>query len=372
MELLNKKVKRNIKETEKIIEKNNPEDIEIVYDLIKNSLQTPTYTSKNSFVFIAFKSINNVDYLIYIGKKNFLNNNIISYNLNNNQILNLIRRAHIINITNLKYFLDEINQRELIMSISSGNNNIKIWDLNNWQCIINYKHINNLGFLYSACFLKENNEIYIITSNNTHKCPEYIKIFDLKGNKIKEIYFSDDNTLFIDVYYEDKIYIITGNSDSVKSYDYTLNKLYFEYKGKQEYSSFSRNIIINKKDEIIRLIDSNEYSIIIWNFHTGMILNKIYSDYTIKNICLWNNDYLFTGGDGFIRLLQLNNNIFIKTIEMNVQKKPKNINLQKIIHPKYGECLLYKNENEEIKIILNKNKYKVLDSKLIKINTYNN
>ena len=122
MELLNKKVKRNIKETEKIIEKNNPEDIEIVYDLIKNSLQTPTYTSKNSFVFIAFKSINNVDYLIYIGKKNFLNNNIISYNLNNNQILNLIRRAHIINITNLKYFLDEINQRELIMSISSGNN----------------------------------------------------------------------------------------------------------------------------------------------------------------------------------------------------------------------------------------------------------
>ena len=103
-----------------------------------------------------------------------------------------------------------------------------------------------------------------------------------------------------------------------------------------------------------------------------MILNKIYSDYTIKNICLWNNDYLFTGGDSFIRLLQLNNNIFIKTIEMNVQKTPKNINLQKIIHPKYGECLLYKNENEEIKIILNKNKYKVLDSKLIKINTYNN
>ena len=71
MELLNKKVKRSIKETKKIIEKNNPEDIEIVYDLIKNSLQTPTYTSKNSFVFIAFKSINNVDYLIYIGKKIF-------------------------------------------------------------------------------------------------------------------------------------------------------------------------------------------------------------------------------------------------------------------------------------------------------------
>ena len=39
MELLNKKVKRSIKETKKIIEKNNPEDIAIVYDLIKNSLQ---------------------------------------------------------------------------------------------------------------------------------------------------------------------------------------------------------------------------------------------------------------------------------------------------------------------------------------------
>ena len=42
---------------------------------------------------------------------------------------------------------------------------IIIYNVNNWECIQNFTNINNVGWLCSACFLKENNQIYIISSN---------------------------------------------------------------------------------------------------------------------------------------------------------------------------------------------------------------
>ena len=136
----------------------------------------------NSIIFIAFKSINNFTYIIYTNTTN----DLISYNLINNQKLNKIKKAHEKEISKLKYYLDDSNERELIMSISQINNNIKIWDFNNWQCIHNYNKINLSGSLISSCFLKVNKEAYIITSNYSEKCSESLKIYDLKGKKIEE------------------------------------------------------------------------------------------------------------------------------------------------------------------------------------------
>ena len=74
------------------------------------------------------------------------------------------------------------------MSVSEDDNNIRIWNVNNWECIQNITNINNVGELLSPCFLKENNQIYIITSNcNKNGNSEYIKVFDLNGQKIREI-----------------------------------------------------------------------------------------------------------------------------------------------------------------------------------------
>ena len=73
------------------------------------------------------------------------------------------------------------------MSISKNDNNIKIWSINNWECIQNITKINNNGWLASACFLKDNNNnINIITTNlNNYVKSEYIKVFDLSGKKNK-------------------------------------------------------------------------------------------------------------------------------------------------------------------------------------------
>ena len=66
--------------------------------------------------------------------------------------------------------------------------------------------MNKVGTLLSACFLKDNKENYIISSNRHWTNNEFIKVFDFNGNKIKEINSSNDVTFFIDVYYEDMIY----------------------------------------------------------------------------------------------------------------------------------------------------------------------
>ena len=78
------------------------------------------------------------------------------------------------------------------MSISRNDNNIKIWNVNNWECIQNFTNVNKDGWLLSACFLEENNQIYIITSNRKKRGnSENIK------NKIKLIESSCDGNIRI-------------------------------------------------------------------------------------------------------------------------------------------------------------------------------
>ena len=107
------------------------------------------------------------------------------------------------------------------MSIICDENNIKLWNVKNWELILNLKNVNNKGTLFSGCFLNKN---YIVSSNlNWDGNLEPIKIFDYNGKKIKEINDSKDITFFIDSFYDknlNKNYIITSNINYIKSYDY--------------------------------------------------------------------------------------------------------------------------------------------------------
>ena len=335
--------------------------INIIHNYENEEDEVNSDNPNNPIIFIAFKSINNITYIIYTNAIN----DIISYNLINNQKINIIKKAHEKEITKLKYYLDDSNERELIMSISQINNNIKIWDFNNWQCIHNYNKINLSGSLISSSFLKVNKETYIITSNFSKKCSESLKIYDLKGEKIDEIYDSDEETFFFFFYYEDyknKIYLLVGNLRYVKSYDYYNNKLYYQYSDKQNCGSAHTNMIIIKKEENIILIESSLSYIRIWNFHTGKLLNRICSDKSINSIFLWDNNFLFVGCDkGIIRLVELSENKFIEELQI-INNEDINVNVvqsmtifQKINHPQYGECLMCKViTNKNINIIIKK------------------
>ena len=336
----NKTLKNELNKLKKSEDNNNPKDLKLVSSVINDSYDH--YGLNNAF--IVFKTISEIFYIIYSTK----NKSFICYNLNVNKKEKEINNYHNNIITNFRHFFDKEEKRDLIMSISADDNNIRLWNINNWECITNITNINNGGVLDSSCFLKENNKNYIITSNYNSEAgkSEQIKVFNFKGQLIKTINDSKDKTFFIDSYYDHilcKNYIITGNYSYLKSYDFSNNKVYHKYlDSKNIYNHFHFILVINKNK--IKLIDGCDDGIIrIWNFHSGLLINKIESGkglFKIFSLCLWNNNYIFFGSEDTIRLIELTNELIIK--EFKGHNGFVN-NIIKIIHPKYGESLLSQN-----------------------------
>jgi WD40 repeat protein len=334
----------------KFDKESNPQSIELLSDLVDNSFSLNTLDNS----FIVFKSIDNIIFIIY----STVNKSIICYNLNDQKETIEIRNYHSDYIINFRHQMEKVKKRDLIMSISK-NNNIRIWNFSNWECLLNITDINEKGYLYSACFLYIEDHTYIITSNYVRyrDNSDPIKIFDLNGNKIKEISNSKEKTIFIDVYYDNKnsqYYILTGNECCVESYDYNNSELYHSYNDVFSYC-FHNSILVKNDDERIKLIDScNDGNILIWDFHSGLLLNKInISEYWLCGMCLWNNDYIFVGcSDKTIKLVDLKKGL-IKSLNGHDDFV---ITVKKIILPEYGECLISQNnQNSKIKIWKNSN-----------------
>ena len=263
-------------------------------------------------IFTAFKSINNIFYLVYATK----NKSIIIYNLVNDTKIVEIKKAHKEFITNFRHHQDEKNKRDLLISISSGDNNIKLWNLNDLECLLDIKQIYKEGFINSACFLEEeyNNQIYIIASNFNFNTFEGIKVINSNGKEIKQINNSNDKTYIISSYYDDitnKNYIATGNVGHIKSFDFQENKLYNNYYDDNKKAHFSIIFHLNKDKKILELIDSCYDGLIrIWNFHTAELINKINFDFAINSIFLFNDNYIFVSCyDKTIKIVNLKKEI---------------------------------------------------------------
>ena len=312
---------------------NNPKNIKFISELTEDSYANVTLDN----TFTVFKSIYNILYLIYSNKKK----SIISYNLENQKKICEINSHHKENINNLRHYLDENNKRDLILSLSNRDNNLKIWNINDWQCLLNISDIYHRGNLFSACLLKDNIDFYAVTSNcNLSGDSEPIKLFDFKGDQIYEINDSDELTYFIDTYFDKKSnnnYIITGNDSYVKSYDFNKKLLYHKYYN--DINEGHQSFVINDYYEKIQLIESSYGIIRIWNFHSGELLNKIKTgDNDLRGICLWNNDYLFVGCyDNTIKLIDIKKGKIVKSL---IGHNNYVITIKKINHPVYGDCLI--------------------------------
>ena len=340
----------------------NPKHIRFLKDLIEDTFDN--FGLDN--IFCIYKSIDDNLNLIYSCLTS-----IISFDLINNKKINEIKNAHTENITNFRYQFDKKNQRDLIISVSSDDNNIKLWNITKCTCLLNINHINKKGQLLSACFLNHKNQIYILTSNKSFGDSEPIKVYDFLGNKIKEIRNSNYKTFILESYYDIKLnknFIIAGNVGSIKSYDYSSNKIYHKYdNNKRPYISVIINVSgfengawckpqnINKNKEIIKLIGSSYEGIIrIWNFHSGELLRRIASSANkIYGMCLWNNVYLFVGCyDKTIKLVDLKNGKIIKNLTGHTSDV---LTIKKIKHPLYGECLISQSLSKDmLKIWVNK------------------
>ena len=322
--IFSKGISNNIKNNNNDERFSNHINIQFLKDIIDDSYSGSDWID-NSFTI--FKSINDIIYLVYPNKES-----LIFYDLINNQKISEIKNANKGSITSIKYYLDKNNKKDLIMSICRKKRDIKLWNANNNECFLNIKDI------VEASFLSENNQIYIVTNK--------LEVLDLKGKQVNKINDSNSTINIIDIYYDNelsKTFIITGNYGNCKSYDYKENKIYHTYSDNNNKEDDHCSIIINNKGKDKKeLIESSwDGNIRIWNFHSGELLNKIkVSDKALMAICLWNNDYLFVGDENnLINIIDLKSKEVIKSLSGHNNNI---ITLKKIIHPKFGECLISK------------------------------
>jgi WD40 repeat protein len=335
----------------KLIQNNeNPKNIKFSADIAKDSFAGYSYGDS----FTVFRSINNILQIVYATK----NKSIFCYDLDKKSIIHKLFNAHKNYITSFRHFLDPDIRRDIIMSISKKDNNIRLWNANNWESICSIENVNKNDFLYSACFLKDVNDNFIITSNGCNRQYymsmqnfERLKCYNFAGVNVKELNNSDDCTFFIDTYYDEKLsknFIITGNFNYIKSYDYDNNQVYHKYY--ENNNGIHPSVIIKKNEEKIKLIESCEDGIIrMWEFHSGNLLRKIKTDNdNLYGICLWNDNYAFIGcRDQTIKLIELKNGLLIKTIKGH---KGRIISFKKIKEPNIGEFLFSQGLDQTIKL----------------------
>ena len=142
-------------------------------------------------------------------------------------------------------------------------------------------------------------------------------------------------------------------NDFIKSYDFDNNTLYKKYseKGIEGYSNME---ITKTKEGIIKLITScAAYGLIlIWNFNSGILLNKIITGEKFFTFFLYNEKILFIGtmkGDLILMDLLSQDKKNIKNIHENY------INcINNFIHKTGENCLVTQGNDNIIKI------YKIL------------
>lgn len=98
---------------------------------------------------VFFKSTNYIFYLVYFSG----DYSISCYDLISKIKINEIKNCHSKIILSLNHIYDDLNKKDLILSISDDNN-IKVCDFNNLECITNIKSKNEnddeVGYFYSS------------------------------------------------------------------------------------------------------------------------------------------------------------------------------------------------------------------------------
>ena len=210
------------------------------------------------------------------------------------------------------------------------------------------------GEIYSACFLVESSNIFIVTCNDIYPNSnesEFIKIFDITGGIVKKMKNSNTRTFFIETYFgkkNSKIYIVTGNKNFIRAYDYENNAIYHTYYDNKQ--QFHCSLIIVEDKYITKIFDVCDFEIRVWNFHTTELLQRMKIKETrCYTICLWSKDYIFVGcKDASLKLFDIKNEKLIKNFYGH---KKEIMTIRKIYHPIYGQCLITQGgEKDKIKI----------------------
>ena len=309
---------------------NDPNELVFKQDICSNSHKTNSIDR----VFCAFKSFNGEPLVVW-GSTAL---NIEFYDCNKEKIVKTIYKAHHQTIFSCRHYAD-IRLRIDYIITSSNDRSVKVWDATKDNYVLYIPNVHNGYYIYSVsllCHLHQEKN-FVITS-----CPnEKMKVWSFTGMYMYNFGQSNESTYFIDVFYnknQKKYFIINANSNDVKSYYFESGDLYHKYKGTPQ--TWHMSAVVNNINDIFALIESDGNGTIrIWNFDTAELLKSITAhSINLRGICLWNDKYLFAAGnDSQVKLFNLEEGKFVKSFKGHTSTV---CTLEKIMHPKYGGCLI--------------------------------
>ena len=309
---------------------NDPNELVFKQDICSNSHKTNSIDR----VFCAFKSFNGEPLIVW-GSTAL---NIEFYDCNKEKIVKTIYQAHKQTIFSCRHYAD-IRLRIDYIITSSNDRSVKVWDATKDNYVLYIPNVHNGYYIYSVsllCHLHQEKN-FVITS-----CPnEKMKVWSFTGMYMYNFGQSNESTYFIDVFYnknQKKYFIINANSNDVKSYYFESGDLYHKYKGTPQ--TWHMSAVVNNINDIFALIESDGNGTIrIWNFDTAELLKSITAhSINLRGICLWNDKYLFAAGnDSQVKLFNLEEGKFVKSFKGHTSTV---CTIEKIMHPKYGGCLI--------------------------------
>ena len=344
------------------INKSDPKNLKFFKNLVGDNFHNP--------VLIVFQSIYNELIMIYRNNKR----SIILYSLTDFKIITEIKNSQKY-INEMRYYFDKFNKRDLLASIEMNQNNIKLWNINTWELIvdINYNIGNFFLNINSINFLENKDTFYLVASSINIPNHQLIHIYDLNGTKIKEINDPKSKSSCVETFYDTKTfknYIIIATNDDIRAIDYQQNKIFKKYisvEGKSKVINEilpdsirqrlpdnithikkeiplkgpTHRIIVNNYNNITKIFAAeNDGFVRIWNFHTGNLLSSIsISKPHVFDICLWDEGLLLAGHNGGVKLIDLKNNKIIK----NLDEIGEGRGLAVIEYKQYGKCLITEN-----------------------------
>ena len=206
------------------------------------------YDLDNSFVI--FKPKNGHLYIVYPLLENF-----ICFDLIDEKIIATIKKAHEFYVLNFRYLYDPFLKKDLIITISGEDNNIKLWDIETWECLINIK-ANSFGIMFSSCFLYDsiNKEYYIVSSNCTGI--NFIQIFDFKGNKIKDVPYHEVKDKDINSNHDGNYSFNDDNNDNEENIDNEHDNSNNSFDNDNDINNDEKSISIKSNEDIIKVYDN--------------------------------------------------------------------------------------------------------------------
>ena len=321
--------------------KNDPQELEFKEDICSTAHKSNSIDR----VFCAFKSFSGEALIVW--GSNALN--LEFYDCEKAKIIKTYFKAHNQTIFSTRHYPDSRKRIDYIIT-SSYDRTVKVWDHNQPSYVLNIMNAHTGYYMYSVCMLfniQENTD-YIITSSSNDK----MKVWNFKGQYLRSFGQDTDSTYFIDTYYskeKKQHYVINANNSDVKCYYFNNGNLFQKYKGTPQ--TWHMSVIINETKNGEVLIESDGCGRIrVWDFNTAVLLKNILSQSSInlRGICLWNDKYLFASGNDYqVKLFDIEEGKFIKSYKAHTATV---CTIEKIMHPKFGGCLISQGLDGKLKL----------------------